>query len=48
MPVKTFKNIITLGRNVRLCYIQALPTDVPGFNNLDKERASFKAIDRQH
>ncbi|MGF2410693.1 glycosyl hydrolase [Ferruginibacter sp.] len=44
MPAQTFKNIITLGRNVEYVIIQALPTDVPGFNNLDKERAALHQL----
>jgi hypothetical protein len=44
MPVQTFRNIVTLARNVEYVIMQALPTDVPGFNNLDKERAALKQI----
>ncbi len=44
MPAQTFKNIITLGRNVEYIIIQALPTDVPGFNNLDNERAALHQL----
>lgn len=44
MPVKTFKDIITLGRNAEYIIIQALPTDVPGFNNLEKERATLHQL----
>ncbi len=44
MPAQTFKNIITLGRNVEYIIIQALPTDVPGFNNLDKERVVLRQL----
>jgi alpha-L-rhamnosidase len=46
LPVQTFKNIITLGRNVEYIIIQALPVDVPGLNSLEKEReALHKLID---
>ncbi len=44
MPVQTFKDIITLGKNVEYIIIQALPTDVPGFYNLDKERATLHQL----
>lgn len=44
MPVQTFKNIVTLGRNVEYIIVQALPTDVPGFNNLEKERATLHQL----
>jgi hypothetical protein len=44
MPVQTFKNIITLGRNVEYIIIQALPTDVPGFNSFGKDRVALHQL----
>jgi alpha-L-rhamnosidase len=44
MPVQTLRNIITLGRNIKYIIIQSLPTDVPGFNNLDKERVALHQL----
>jgi alpha-L-rhamnosidase len=44
MPVQTLRNIITLGRNIEYIIIQSLPTDVPGFNNLDKERVALHQL----
>ncbi len=44
MPAKTFRDIITLGRNVEYIIMQALPTDVPGLNNLEKERLVLQQL----
>ncbi len=43
MPLKTFRNILSLA-SVDYIILQAMPEDVPGFGNLDAERAAFKKL----
>jgi alpha-L-rhamnosidase len=44
MPLTTLKNIIRLAKSTDQIIMQALPNDVPGFNNLTNERINFKAL----
>jgi alpha-L-rhamnosidase len=49
MTAQTFKNIISLATKSEIVIIQSLPTDVPRFYSLDKERASLhKLIEDLH
>jgi alpha-L-rhamnosidase len=44
MPLSTLKNILALATKGSIVIMQALPNDVPGFNNLSKERKNLETI----
>ncbi|MBR5103302.1 MAG: glycosyl hydrolase family 2 [Bacteroidales bacterium] len=45
MPVETLENIVRLtGKGARIIFIDGLPSDVPGFGNLDSRRTQMNVL----
>jgi hypothetical protein len=44
MPLTTLKNIIALSKTSAYVILQALPEDVPGYNDLSNERIAFQQL----
>lgn len=44
MPVNTFKNLLRIAAEGGTVVIEQFPEDVPGFNDVEKQRAALKAL----
>ena len=44
MPLRTLKNIVALSKTSAYVIMQAMPEDVPGFNDLSKDRIAFQQL----
>ncbi|WP_265791991.1 glycosyl hydrolase [Pedobacter sp. MC2016-15] len=44
MPLKTLEDILALAKNGATVIFQELPEDVPGWSNLEQNRAAFKSL----